>query len=168
MVVSAAGNSNVDTTKFIPGGCSSVLSVAAIDRENKRASFSNYGNKVDVAAPGVDIYSTYPLTQGGYKKLSGTSMAAPHISGLVSLIESIHPGYTQTEMKTLLKQHPLRVMTTSDKPIAAGVNVAALFETLLSPSSLPSQVTQETASIPPVLENLLPNIQYTQEAEAIL
>lgn len=57
-MVAASGNSNIDTSKFVPGGCADAITVAAIDRSGKRAVFSNYGSKVDVAAPGVGIYST--------------------------------------------------------------------------------------------------------------
>jgi subtilisin family serine protease len=49
----------VDTATFVPGGCTSTITVAAIDESLRRAPFSNYGSKVDVAAPGVGIYSTY-------------------------------------------------------------------------------------------------------------
>jgi serine protease len=51
IVVAAAGNSNVDTSTFVPGGCTSAITVAAVDSGLNRASFSNYGSKVDVAAP---------------------------------------------------------------------------------------------------------------------
>lgn len=57
IVVAAAGNSNVDTSTFVPGGCPAALSVAAVDTAGKRAVFSNYGSKVDVAAPGVAVSS---------------------------------------------------------------------------------------------------------------
>jgi len=49
--VSASGNSNIDTSRFVPGGCSDAITVAAVDNSGNRAPFSNYGSKVDVAAP---------------------------------------------------------------------------------------------------------------------
>lgn len=63
IVVAASGNSNIDTSRFVPGGCSDAITVAAVDENGMRAPFSNYGAKVDVAAPGVGVYSTYPMNK---------------------------------------------------------------------------------------------------------
>ena len=127
LVIAAAGNANIDTNEFIPGGCSDALAVAAIDQNNHRASFSNYGNKIDVAAPGVDIYSTYPTNKGNYKKLSGTSMAAPHITGLVSLMLAEEGNMTLSQVKNKLQSYPQDVTTdVTDKTIASAVDVEAL------------------------------------------
>jgi thermitase len=77
IVIAAAWNSNVDTSTFVPWWCADTITVSAIDQNNQRASFSNYGSKVDIAAPWVGIYSTYPNNQ--YRQLSWTSMATPHV-----------------------------------------------------------------------------------------
>ncbi len=133
IVVAAAGNSNVDTSTFVPGGCSDAISVAAVDSTGKRAVFSNYGSKVDVSAPGVDIYSTYPQNKGSYKKLSGTSMAAPHIVGLVSLLRAQNPTITASQAKTLLKKYPQGVQSDGGKDIAQAVLVPALLQEIYTP-----------------------------------
>lgn len=84
VVVAAAGNGNTARPAY-PAAYPNVIAVAATDRHDRRASFSNRGNWVDVAAPGVDILSTVP---GGYDHRSGTSMAAPHVSALAGLLAS--------------------------------------------------------------------------------
>lgn len=88
-----------DTTPYI--GYDAVISVAAINRYGQLADFSNYGNTaVDLGAPGVDILSSLPRNY--YYSLSGTSMAAPHVTGAVALYASRYPGSTAEQIRTAL------------------------------------------------------------------
>src|SRR5207248_2048602 len=69
----------------------------ALNTDGTLAGFSNYGaTTVDVAAPGVNIYSTWP--GNSYAYLSGTSMATPHVTGTLALVEGLHPGWTASQI----------------------------------------------------------------------
>lgn len=104
--VAAAGNdnSNNDTRPSYPASYDlpCVISVAATDQNDRFGSFSNWGKSVHVAAPGVDIYSTIP--GGKYASYSGTSMATPHVSGLVALMLSGNPKLTPVQIKKILME----------------------------------------------------------------
>ncbi len=112
-VVAAAGNSNADASGFAPASCPGVIAVAAVDVNNNKAWFSNFGPRVDVAAPGVNILST--LNTGltapvapDYRAYNGTSMAAPHVAGVVALVQSRRlalglPLFTPEQMRSLIK-----------------------------------------------------------------
>lgn len=105
LFVAAAGNenSNNDTTPTLPASIKldNIVAVGAMDGKGKRASFSNYGTKsVHVFAPGVNIYST--VKGNAYKKMSGTSMACPHVAGVAGLILANEPNLTYKELKAKL------------------------------------------------------------------
>jgi subtilisin family serine protease len=107
VVVCAAGNSARDTDAYphYPSSYNStnIISVAATDKNDNLASFSNYGEtSVDVAAPGVSIYSTIPESKGSYGSKSGTSMATPHVAGLAALVKAAHPSYTTDQIKSAI------------------------------------------------------------------
>lgn len=87
VIVSCAAGNNGSNSVFYPAGYPQAIAVGATDQNDNKAGFSNYGTSwVDVAAPGVSVYSTY--LGGGYTTLDGTSMACPHVSGLAGLVWS--------------------------------------------------------------------------------
>jgi subtilisin family serine protease/subtilisin-like proprotein convertase family protein/uncharacterized protein (DUF2141 family) len=114
LFVAAAGNSSLDNDTY-PDYPSSydldnIIAVAATDHNDQLASFSSYGAaSVDLGAPGVDIYSTFP--GNSYATLSGTSMATPHVSGVAALLWAQNPDMTVSQVKN-------RILASAD-PIPA-------------------------------------------------
>ncbi|MDG5787521.1 S8 family peptidase [Evansella sp. AB-P1] len=104
VLIAASGNDNVDTPMY-PAAYKEVLAVGAVDINRERAFFSNYGNHLDVTAPGEHIPSTFLGNQ--YVMMSGTSMAAPHVAGMAGLIRSVDPTLSNDEIYEL-------IMRTSD------------------------------------------------------
>jgi subtilisin family serine protease len=103
LFVAAAGNSG-SSTKMYPAGYSldNIIAVAATDHNDLLASFSNFGTWVHLAAPGVNVFSTY--ANDGYATLSGTSMATPHVSGAAALVMAYNPVLPILDVKNRLLQ----------------------------------------------------------------
>lgn len=154
-VVVAAGNDNEDASGHDPANCANVVTVAATQPSGARASYSNYGPNVDLAAPGGDsefgnIVSTVnnggtgPTTPG-YGGMTGTSMAAPHVAAAAALYLSIHPDATPAAIENALKAsanssasgwHPT-MGCNSDSPQSCGaglLDVGALLAVDTAPS----------------------------------
>lgn len=105
VLVGAAGNGNrnyIGTNYlFYPAAHPAVVGVSATDQYDHRASFSNYGAFISVAAPGVSIYSTLPKNNYGWK--SGTSMSTPHVSGLAALVWARNPRLTNAQVRKIIE-----------------------------------------------------------------
>jgi subtilisin family serine protease len=85
----------------LPGELPNVVVVASVDTDNLKSGFSNFGdNKITVAAPGEEVYSTIP--GGGYQTLQGTSMASPHVAGVAALLRSVNPKLTAEQVRERL------------------------------------------------------------------
>lgn len=102
-VVVCAGNFNADTATQCPSHLKNAIVVSAIDSLNNKAYFSNYGESVDVAAPGVKVYSSY--LNGGYAYMSGTSMATPHIAAVAAMYKLDNPSLTPLEIENKIKNN---------------------------------------------------------------
>ena len=110
VVVVAMGNDNLGTPHY-PAAYDSVIAVGATDPDDDRAapfcfsptSGSNWGPWIDVCAPGDNVWSTYPTIHGSYTNLCGTSMATPHVAGLVSLILGLRHGYPADSVSRLIR-----------------------------------------------------------------
>jgi serine protease len=163
IVVAAAGNENTSSPES-PASCPNVISVAAVGPTAQRAPYSNFGSSwVDVAAPGGDmrfdangdgrpdgIFSTH-ATGGGssrfasYELMQGTSMAAPHVAGVLALMKSVRSSLTPAEVDTLLERgelsHDIGVAGRDD----LGVGLISAFKAVqaagATPPSLPATLT---------------------------
>jgi len=116
VIVAAAGDANSNSAGFYPASDPNVICVAAINSLNTKAIFSNWGNVVDVSAPGEAIMST--TLGGGFAVMNGTSMAAPHVSAMVAIIRQRLPNLLQSEYLEIVQAYTHSV--TSSVPIGAG------------------------------------------------
>ncbi len=117
LVVAAVGNNgrNTDAQPSSPSHCQNVIGVMAVDKYGFRASYSNVGRDADIAAPGGAVSpstdtilvatnqgATSPTTDFGYRSATGTSVAAPHVSGTLALMLSLKPALTNRELEALM------------------------------------------------------------------
>jgi serine protease len=128
IIVVAAGNENQNTANTSPASCAGVITVGATDFAGKRAPYSNYGTRVDVMAPGGNmnadlngdklpdgVLSTFfldPKVEFSYGRQHGTSMAAPHVAGVVSLMKALNTNLTT--------QEALSTLRATARPLSAG------------------------------------------------
>ncbi|MET9673937.1 type VII secretion-associated serine protease mycosin [Streptomyces sp. NPDC006482] len=140
VVVASAGNDGTDG-KFkntYPAAFPGVLAVASSDRNNERASFSQSGTFVGVAAPGVDIVSTVP--GGGQCVDNGTSFSAPYVAGVAALLRAKYPKWSAAQIVTRIEQTAVRSINDRDPYVGWGVvdPVRALADVPGTPPSSPT------------------------------
>ena len=142
LVVFSSGNENIQYGA--PANYEPCLAVGAITTSGNRASFSNYGDWVDLCAPGSNILSTHPGSS--YIAYSGTSMSCPHVSGVAALVVSYFggQGFTVDELKTRLLEGSNDIgLSTGNKPIGNLVDALGAF--LTHDSGTPAPVEDFTA-----------------------
>ncbi len=148
LFVAAAGNeaANNDVTPSYPANYDlpNVISVAALDRSDRLASFSNYGaTTVHIGAPGVAIYSTTPGNR--YASYNGTSMAAPHVAGVAGLLAAANPQATVAEIRSAILDSAVPISSLSGRSTTGGrLNAAAALERI-APVTGPTVVSVSPA-----------------------
>jgi len=173
IVVVAAGNDNVDAALVSPASCRNVITVGATDISNGRAYYSNYGSRIDVMAPGgnvgvdlngdgfldgvlsagkIDATSTF-----NYQFYQGTSMAAPHVAGVASLMRSLDPEITSAEVLAALRAtaRPLTAPACnrpSGAECGAGLIDAAAALALVRDNAIPTPGGRELVFEPGILD----------------
>lgn len=147
VVVVAMGNDGNDEPSY-PAAVPGVMGIGATDKNDRIASFSQWGKHISVSAPGVDILSTFPLNSNDigmtqYGSISGTSMATPYVAGLAALIRGTAPQLTGVQVRQRIEQ-------TADDLGAKGfdehygfgrVNVAKALDGLSAPAALNAPLT---------------------------
>ena len=109
LVVAAAGNDDLEHNNYYqdyPSDADDAMSVAATDQSDLKTYFSDYGDPIDVSAPGIDIKSTV-IGGNGYASYQGTSMASPIAAGVAALVKSVHPEFAPLDIRA-------RIMATTD------------------------------------------------------
>lgn len=126
-LVIAAGNDNTNVSNASPANCNNVIAVGATTSTGARASYSNYGALVDIAAPGSGILSTLNTGTGApgtetYASYSGTSMATPHVAAVVALMQSVaNPALTPAQVESIIKSTARVFPSTPSQTIGAGI-----------------------------------------------
>ncbi|CAE7180124.1 unnamed protein product [Rhizoctonia solani] len=119
----AAGNSNLDAQGFTPARVEEANTIGAVDanKNNEKASFSNWGKVLDVWAPGVNIKSAWIGTPDAENTISGTSMATPHVAGILAVALGKYGQMSPAELTYALKKHAENSVTFSAADTVAGV-----------------------------------------------
>lgn len=161
-VIVSAGNSNADASNTAPANCSGVVTVAAVNRNGGRAFYSSFGSVVDVAAPGGDMrvsdangvlstLNTGARTPGSdtYAFYQGTSMAAPHVTGVAALMTAVNGTLTPDQIETHLR-NTTRAFPASCSQCGTGIVNAAAAVAAASgppPSSCPAGFTEHNGTL---------------------
>jgi len=163
-IVVAAGNDNANASGYVPASCNGVITVSATNRTGNKASYSNFGAVVEISAPGGDGGTGSPnavlstLNAGttvpgadSYQFYNGTSMAAPHIAGVVSLMLSVNPTLTPAQVLSILQS------TAQDFPGGSTCTTSICGSGIVDAAAAVIQsntgVLTETVYLPAVLRN---------------
>ena len=158
IVVGAAGNQNRDACLYSPASEPSVISVGGIDRAALRASYSNYGSCVDIFAPGSDLVGAWFGSTNIYRSSSGTSNAAPIVSGIAALMLQDNPSLTQSQVEERLKTSATRDVLFN---IGSGSQNLLAYSLFDSSSPAPTTTVPVTTTTIPVTTTTTPAVVVT-------
>jgi serine protease len=159
VVVVAAGNSNANAANYSPASCAGVITVAAVGRTGGRAYYSNYGASVEVAAPGGDMSTgstngvlstlnagTSAPGADSYAYYQGTSMATPHVAGVVALMLAKNAALTPDQVDAMLKSTARAFPATCSQCGAGIVNASAAVDAAMGTVVTPQPPTTTTVA----------------------
>ncbi len=153
-VVVAAGNSAANVSTSVPANCSNVVAVAATTSAGAKASYSNYGALIDIAAPGSSILSTLNTgttvpASASYASYNGTSMAAPHVAGVVALMQAVASTVlTPAQVESTLKSTAATLPGSCSGGCGAGLLDAAAAVTAAAGGTPPGDGTVLSSGVP--------------------
>ena len=160
IVVGAAGNQNRDACLYSPASETSIISVGASDRSELRGSYSNFGTCVDLFAPGSDVVGAWVGPSNTYRSSSGTSNAAPIVSGIVATMLQRNPTLTQQQVEQML---------VANATSGALFNIGAGSPNLLAYSAfdVPSVPAPVTTTVPATTTTVAPTTTVVAPATSV-
>jgi len=158
LFIAAAGNDGLNNDIFphYPANYPSdnLISVAAVDRKGLLATFSDFGkNTVHIAAPGVDIFSTFATSDLAYASESGTSMACPHVAGVAALVAAAHPDAGYSEIRERILSGAVKI------PAAAGTTSSGGLVNAYNAIQATADGILEFSANPPIGSSILVGVQ---------
>ena len=153
VITCSAGNSGKTAAQY-PAYYNNCIAIAATDKNDNKASFSTYGASwVDVAAPGVSIYSTMPnhsndLGPTNYGSMSGTSMSAPHVAGLTGLLSSLANDFTNVQIRSLIQNNADNIYGTGSFWKYGRMNALRSLQSALNTIPNPTTTITPTPTLP--------------------
>lgn len=175
VVVAAAGNDNANAKLTVPANCNGVITVAATGRDGGKARYSNYGDVVDVAAPGGGnggyILSTIDkgrtVAQGAtYANYQGTSMAAPHVAGVVALMKAVNPRMTPAQVEQVLESTARSFPKKCNGCGSGIVNAESAVQAAKAMYNGPFELMPKGVAVPKVPTLKVPSLQTGSQASA--
>lgn len=177
-VVVAAGNSgaNLNFQSFTPANCQGVITVASSNAQGDLSSFSNYGQRVDISAPGGESWKgVWSLANSGYttpasesfRAMAGTSMAAPHAAGVLAMIFSLHPEMVVSQALEILQEGASPQNTTScSSGEYCGKGLINAFQSLLIAETASTDGVVDSYSPAPVSVGNTPEQTFTVQSKS--
>ncbi len=156
-IVVAGGNEHTDVSNSSPANCSGVISVAAVNRAGARAYYSNYGTGIKIAAPGGEMTvgteangilstlntGTTTASTYSYQYYQGTSMATPHVSGIVSLMLSLNPNLTPSQVLSILQSTARSFPTGTGSDCTTSTCGSGIIDATAALQAVPPTITTE-------------------------